>query len=135
MSLSKGSSVSWSDIQTIYNNLNTARKKFSFATVTVPSNPGIAKPSQISSLKNSIEELRSNRYVGNTALTNVTVPSRGALLYPNIFSSMTTTIRRIQDTCVFDNFCRFDGFSSDFFAENGNNTFHSSSGRANSFSS
>lgn len=135
MSLSQGSNVSWSDIQTIYNNLNAARQKFSFATVSVPSNPGYTMPSQVSDLKSRIEELRSNKYVGNTALTNVTVPARGTLLYPNIFNSMATTVKRIQDTCVFDNFCNHCGFSSDFFAENGNNTFHSSSGKANSFSS
>jgi hypothetical protein len=43
MAISTGSKLSWADIQALYNSLNTARTKFGFSTVTVPSNPGTVK--------------------------------------------------------------------------------------------
>ena len=137
MSISKGSTLQWSDIQTLYNNLNTARRKFDYRTVTVPSNPGKVLPSQVTSLKNSIEELRNSFYVGSTANTGITVPSSGTLVYPNIFTTMSNKISAINKLCAHDSFteeCEESSGGGDFFAENGNNTFHSSSGTANSFS-
>ena len=137
MSISQGSALQWSDIQNLYKNLNSARRKFDYKTVSVPNNPGKVLPAQVTSLKNSIEELRNSSYVGNTANTNITVPSTGTLIYPNIFNTMSNTISNINKLCAHDTFepeCEeSSGGGGDFFAENGNNTFHSSSGTANSF--
>lgn len=138
MSISKGSKLSWSDIQSIYTSLNTERKRFGYSTVTVPSNPGKAATSAVSNLKTAIEELKNNKYVSSTANTGVTVPSTGTLIYPLPFSTMSSTVGKIADVCAFDSFtpCDFDnGFSSCYVAENNDNTFHSSSsGTANGFS-
>ena len=142
MALSAGNKVVWSDIQTIYNNLNTARQHCSIATVTVPSNPGKTVPSTVQSLKDAIEACRSNSYVSRagTWSTGVTVPSRGSLLYSDIFTRMSTTVENIRRTCMHNsaNFSGNNGFRSfgnHGFDSNSNNTFHSgSSGTSNSFS-
>lgn len=138
MSISKGSKLSWSDIQSIYTSLNTERQRFGYSAVTVPSNPGKAATSAVSNLKTAIEELANNKYVNSTANTGVTVPSTGTLIYPLPFSTMSSTVGKIAGVCAFDSFtpCDFDnGFSSCYVAENNDNTFHSSSsGTANGFS-
>ena len=142
MALSAGNKVVWSDIQTIYNNLNTARQHCSIATVTVPGNPGQTVPSTVQSLKDAIEACRSNSYVSSagTWRTDVTVPSRGSLLYSDIFTRMSTTVENIRRTCMHNsaNFSGNNGFRSfgnHGFDSNSNNTFHSgSSGTSNSFS-
>lgn len=138
MSISQGSKLSWSDIQNIYTSLNEERDRFGYDKVRVPSNPGRVTPTAVSNLKTAIEELKNNKYVGNTANTKVTVPSTGTLIYPLPFTTMSNTINKIADVCAFDSFtpCDFDnGFSSCYVAENNDNTFHSSSsGTANGFS-
>lgn len=138
MSISKGSKLSWSDIQSIYTSLNGQRSRFGYSQVTVPSNPGKAATSAVSNLKVAIEELANNKYVGGTAYTGVTVPSVGTLIYPSPFTTMSGTVNNISNVCAFDSFtpCDFDnGFSSCYVAENADNTFHSSSsGAANGFS-
>ena len=131
MSLTQGSIASWSDIQTIYNNLNTARKKFSISTVSVPDNPGTMSPTQVTALKNAIEAMSSNKYVSTTANTGITVPAVGTLIYPDIFNSMSSTITKIQNKCIHN----ASFYTSNHgFGSNSNDTFHSSSGAANSFS-
>lgn len=137
MALSTGSNVIWSDISAIYTKLNTARSKFGFSTVTVPSNPGMVKAEQVSALNSKITEMQSNKYVGSNA-AGITVPAVGSLLYPGIFNTMSSTIDKVQGLCAFDSFnSGFQGFSSCFFNDNGCDVFHSSSSfsNANSFSS
>lgn len=138
MSISKGSKLSWSDIQNIYTSLNVERERFGYSEVAIPSNPGKATPNEVSDLKTAIEELKNNKYVGNTANTGINIPSVGTLIYPLPFTTMSNTINKITDVCTFDSFtpCDFDnGFSSCYVQENSDNTFHSSSsGTSNSFS-
>ena len=156
MSLSAGNIVSWSDIQSIYNNLNTAKTYLSQTQVTVPSNPGLTVPSTVQSLKDSIESCKSNSYVNaaGSYLTNVTTPGTGTLLYPGIFEQMNDTINKIKNTCLHNSahFTSNHGFGSNSsnngfgsngnhgFGSNGNDTFHSarsgngSQSVANSFS-
>lgn len=114
MAFSTGSTVSWADVQTLYNNLNAAKQHIGQSTVTVPSNPGLTVPSTVTALKNQIESCRSNGYVGNTALTGITVPSSGTLLYPDIFNRMSSTISAIRNTCLHNgaNFSGNHGFGS-----------------------
>lgn len=95
MAFSKDSTVAWSDVQGIYNSLNTARTKFGFSKVSVPSNPGTCLPAQVTSLNNSIQEMRSSGYVGSRANTGITIPARGSLLYPGIFNTMQNTINTV----------------------------------------
>ena len=140
MAFSTGSTASWSDVQSLYTRLNTARKKFSISTVSVPGNPGTMTPAQVTALKKAIEAMSSNKYVSDTAKTGITVPAAGTLIYPDIFKTMSTTITNIQNKCVHNAsfYTNNHGFSSNGnhgFDSNGNFTFHSSSGTANSFTS
>lgn len=114
MAFSAGNTVSWSDVQTLYNNLNAAKTHIGQSTVSVPGNPGFTVPSTVTNLKNAIESCKSNGYVGNTALTGITVPSSGALLYPDIFNKMNNTIAAIKNTCLHNgaDFSGNHGFGS-----------------------
>ena len=58
MALSTGSQAAWSDIQTLFTNLNTARTKFSFATIT-PTPAGGAGTSITTT--NTITQLKTNK--------------------------------------------------------------------------
>lgn len=116
MSLTKDSSVLWSDIQAIYSELNTAKSRLSQTAVTVPSKPTTVKTDVVSNLKNAIESCDANKYISaaRAAVTGVTVPSAGTLLYPDIFTRMRTTISKIQSTCLHDSahYTSNHGFSS-----------------------
>ena len=124
MAISTNNKLSWTDIQTLYNNLNTARTKFGFSTVTVPSNPGIAKPSQIETLNSYVNNMSSNKYLTNVAATGVTVPKVGTLIYPLEFTKIKTTIDKIQNTCAFDSFD--SSFHASFYSSNNGFGFNSS---------
>ena len=133
MAFSKNNTVAWSDVQALYNNLNAAKTYIGQTTVTVPENPGLTAPATVTSLKNSIESCRSNKYIGDIALTGVTVPSAGSYLYPDIFNRMNDTITAIRNTCLHDsaNFTSnnsFGSFSCRGFGSFSMNMFHSRSG-------
>lgn len=143
MAFATNYTVSWSDVQALYNSLNTVRSRFSLGTTTVPSNPVYAAPSAVSNLKSAIEACRSNRFISDagTWRTNVTVPSTGAYLTPDIFNAMETTINNMSNTCAFFSafFASNHGFGSfggnNGFGSNSFNTFHSqASGSFGSFS-
>lgn len=85
MAFSEGSLVEWADVQDLYNQTNTQRKRWSLSTVTVPGNPGLTLPAQVTALKNAIEDLTSTS-AGSIANTGVTVPNRGDLLEPDPFN-------------------------------------------------
>lgn len=114
MAFSAGNTVSWGDVQALYNNLNAAKSHIGQSAVSVPGNPGLTVPSTVTSLKDAIESCKSNGYVGNTALTGITVPSSGTLLYPDIFNRMSSTIDAIRNTCLHNgaNFSGNHGFGS-----------------------
>ena len=77
MPLSQGNIVDWTDIQSIYNTLNTVRRKFSIATVSVPNyESSLTLPSHVSNLIENITTLSSNKYIGSNATVNTTIPTR-----------------------------------------------------------
>lgn len=139
MAISTNNKLSWADIQTLYNRLNAARTKFGFSAVTVPSNPDIAKSSQVQTLNSYVNNMSNNKYLTDVAVTGVTVPSVGTLIYPLEFTKIKTTIDNIRNTCAFDSFdSSFNssnnsfGFDSSFNSNNNGFGFNSSN---NGFSS
>lgn len=99
----KGDKVQWSDITALYTKLNTARTKFSFSTVTAPSNQGkTALAQDVKTLSNFINEMQSNSFLGSIAASNVN-PAVGTLMYPSFLDTLETTINNIQNTCTFGN--------------------------------
>lgn len=132
MALSTGSTVAWSDIQALYNSLNSVKiNKLGQSAVAVPGNPGFTSPSQVTALKNAIESCRANSYIekAGTYATGITVPGSGTLLYPGIFNTMSQTITNINNTCLHNasHFTNNHGFSS-----NNINMFHSKASSSNS---
>ena len=99
MSIAEGYKITWSDIQDIYTNLNTARTKFSMATVAVPSNPGKPYPSQINDLATLVDAMNSNEFLTGVANTGVSAPAVGSLIEPTEFNRISTTIDNIYRTC------------------------------------
>ena len=99
MSIAEGYKITWSDIQDIYTNLNTARTKFSMATVAVPSNPGKPYPSQINDLATLVDAMNSNEFLTSVANTGVSAPAVGSLIEPTEFNRISTTIDNIYRTC------------------------------------
>lgn len=134
MAISSGDTLSWSDIETLYTNLNTARQKFGFTTVTVPGNPGLAKPSSISDLDSVVNAMASNKYLTSTAVTGVTVPRAGSLIYPLEFARIRTTIDNINNACAFDAGFNSNnnGFGFDTTFNSDNNGFGFNSGHRSS---
>ena len=102
MALTKGNKAQWSDIQNLYNKLNTARSKFSITQVSVPANPGLFFGNQTTNLSSQVDAMKSNSYIGQTAVTGVTAPSKGEPISPEDFSIISSTIDKIQNTCAHD---------------------------------
>lgn len=139
MALSSGNKVLWSDIQTIYNNLNSAKSRLSQSAVAVPANPGSTIPAQVSALKTAIESCNANSYINaaGTHVTGITVPGSGTLLYPGIFNTMQDTITKINNTCLhnaafYTNNHGFGSFSCHGFGSFDVNMFHSKGSSSNS---
>ncbi|MGF6375093.1 putative RND superfamily exporter protein [Clostridiales Family XIII bacterium PM5-7] len=132
MGLIKDNNTSWSDIKTLYTNLNTARTKFGFETATVPEKEAeITTPTDITDIKSLIEAMTTNSYVGSTASTeSVIVPASGDIMQPTPFTEMETIIQNVNDTCAH-NASYFAGnyaYNSSFNSSNYgyNSTFNSS---------
>lgn len=117
MALSTGSQAAWSDIQTLFTNLNTARTKFSFATITPTPAGGagtnITTTNTIAQLKTNIDAMKSNTFL-STTLSNfsLTVPAPGTLIQPTLLNQISGTIDQIQAKDAFRPGNSF-GFSSD----------------------
>ena len=102
MSIATNETLKWSDIQALYNNLNTARKKFGITTITVPDNPGVVKPAQVQALNDNVNSMSANSYLRTVARTGVTPPAAGTIIKPLEFNRISTTITNIQNTCAYD---------------------------------
>lgn len=106
MAISSNSKINWSDIQTIFTNLNTARKKFFPSQSDFQAAPGGQSTQAMAQLAQNlnkyIESFSSSGYVGSRANISENPPSAGDLISPIIFNRFTTTIRSINDTCAHD---------------------------------
>lgn len=109
--------LSWADIQAIYTSLNQIREDFSMNTVNVPGKSGTVKNSDIQRIDTYINEMRSNRYIGDVAITGVTIPDRGTLIYPVELRRMSDTLVNIEQVCTFNSSFKANdcnGFNSSF---------------------
>ena len=129
MAISENNKVLWSDIESLFTNLNTARKKFSMSTVTVPSNQNTtAKAETVNDLKDLIEAMSSSPYIGSAASTGVVDLTAGQLIEPEPLNILSNKITEIQNICAFNSsfFTSFNSsFNSSFFASF-NSSFNSS---------
>ena len=121
-----GNKASWSDITALYTKLNTARQKFSFATVSAPNHQGqLTKVSDITTLNSFITQMQSNANL-TTVAKAVTPPAKGDLLKPLFVNTLSTTIDNIQNANNFSN----SSFGNSSF---GNTSFGNSSFKNSSF--
>ena len=119
----RGDLALWSYIQSVYNQINTGRSKFSLGSnIAIPSNPGRITTNDISSIKAQIDLFNNNAYVRNdanaqTAINNVTIPTRGTLIRP---LSLSATMDTINNVCLYNAAYNSNGYNSS------NNSYRSS---------
>ena len=106
MSVSSSGVVNWSNIQTLFTNLNTARAKFfpsqSNFSPSSGGQDGVILAKLIQDLNRYIESFSSNSYVGTRANISQNPPNANDLISPTLINTFETTIRTINDTCAYD---------------------------------
>lgn len=106
MSVSSSGVVNWSNIQTLFTNLNTARAKFfpsqSNFSPSSGGQDGVILAKLIQDLNRYIESFSSNSYVGTRANISQSPPNVNDLISPTLINTFETTIRTINDTCAYD---------------------------------
>lgn len=119
--MSTGARVNWSDIETLYSNLNKVRTKYSFTELSVPNEQNIlATPSTISTLKTVIEGMSANTDLGDTTNTDIiTVPQQGELLDEDPLIGLAAVIDNMTNACA-GNF----SFNGSNFSFSGNRNFN-----------
>lgn len=99
----RGDLALWSYIQSVYNQINTGRSKFSLGSnIAIPSNPGQITTRDISSIKAQIDLFNNNAYVrrdsnAQTAINSIRVPTQGTLIQP---LSLSATMDAINNVCI-----------------------------------
>ena len=106
MSVSSSGVVNWSNIQTLFTNLNTARAKFfpsqSNFSPSSGGQDGVILAKLIQDLNRYIESFSSNSYVGTRANISQSPPNANDLISPTLINTFETSIRTINDTCAYD---------------------------------
>ena len=99
-----GSRISWSDVRALYDTLNTAQTRFSQSRTTAPSNEGRrTRESDITTLKNEIENLRNVSYVGTQAtFSNFTAPRANELMKRVPLEEIRSKLDTINGICAYD---------------------------------
>ena len=120
----RGDLALWSYIQSVYNQINTGRTKYSLGgNITVPRNPGRITTGDISSIKAQINLFNNNAYVrsdsnAQAAINSITVPTRGTLIKP---LSLSTTMDTINNVCIHN-----ATYRGSYNSSNCNNSYNSS---------
>lgn len=106
MSVSSSEIVNWSNIQTLFTNLNTARAKFfpsqSNFSPSSGGQDGVILAKLIQDLNGYIESFSSSSYIGTRANISQSPPNANDLISPTLINTFETTIRTINDTCAYD---------------------------------
>ena len=123
-----GSRISWSDVRALYDTLNTAQTRFSQSRTTAPSNEGRrTRESDITTLKNEIENLRNVSYVGTQAtFSNFTAPRANELLKRVPLEEIRSKLDTINGICAYDgaNYTSNNGYRGANYTSD--NSYHSS---------
>ena len=114
---SMGDKANWSDIVALYAQLNTARSKWSFSSITPTNHQGVkAAVTDIDNLNSFITEMQSNNKLTSVA-TAITPPTVGSLLKPSFLDTLSATISNIQNAdnytpCSCFGYCNHDGWGN-----------------------
>ena len=124
----RGDLALWSYIQSVYNQINTGRSKFSLGSnIAIPSNPGQITTGDISSIKAQIDLFNNNAYVrgdsnAQTAINSISVPTRGTLIQP---LPLSATMDAINNVCIHN-----ATYRGSYHSSNCNNSYNSSGYRS-----
>ena len=123
MSLTSGQKASWQDLLSLYATLRTVRSQWGFSQPSDPTR-GVGstiEDTDVSSLNNLVNEMRSNSYLSSVANTGITVPSAGSIIQASFLTTINNTMTNIKNT---------NGANFSFFS-NGNFTFGTNTGNFN----
>lgn len=141
MSLTSGQKASWQDLLSLYATLRTVRSQWGFSQPSDPTR-GVGstiEDTDVSSLNNLVNEMRSNSYLSSVANTGITVPSAGSIIKASFLTTINNTMTNIKNTnganfSFGTNTTNF-GFSTNgtnfSFFSNGNFTFGTNTGNFN----
>ena len=129
----RGDLALWSYIQSVYNQINTGRSKFSLGSnIAIPSNPGQITTRDISSIKAQIDLFNNNAYVrgdsnAQTAINSIRVPTQGTLIQP---LSLSATMDAINNVCIHN-----ATYRGSYHSSNCNNSYNSSGYNSSGYNS
>ena len=129
----RGDLALWSYIQSVYNQINTGRSKFSLGSnITIPSNPGQITTGDISSIKAQIDLFNNNAYVrsdsnAQTAINSIRVPTQGTLIQP---LPLSATMDAINNVCIHN-----ATYRGSYHSSNCNNSYNSSGYNSSGYNS
>ena len=129
----RGDLALWSYIQSVYNQINTGRSKFSLGSnIAIPSNPGQITTGDISSIKAQIDLFNNNAYVrgdsnAQTAINSISVPTRGTLIQP---LPLSATMDAINNVCIHN-----ATYRGSYHSSNCNNSYNSSGYNSSGYNS
>ena len=129
----RGDLALWSYIQSVYNQINTGRSKFSLGSnIAIPSNPGQITTRDISSIKAQIDLFNNNAYVrgdsnAQTAINSISVPTRGTLIQP---LPLSATMDAINNVCIHN-----ATYRGSYHSSNCNNSYNSSGYNSSGYNS
>ena len=115
MSIEQKCRLKWSDIETLYESLDSLKNKFPEAKVTtIPEKEKKRTISQhIEDLNTAVEKVKKNKYVGDKAETNLTFPLKGRIkpLYLITIRNVIDSLGRIcaHDSSYCPSHCGSDG--------------------------
>ena len=138
MALTSGQKASWSDILSLYSTLRTVRSQWGFSQPSDPARGAgyTMEDTDVSSLNDLVNEMRSNAYLTNVANTGITVPSAGSIIQASFLTTINNTMTNIKNTnganFSFGTNTSNNGFTTNGtnfgFGSNGNFTFGTNSG-------
>lgn len=129
----RGDLALWSYIQSVYNQINTGRSKFSLGSnIAIPSNPGQITTGDISSIKAQIDLFNNNAYVrgdsnAQTAINSIRVPTQGTLIQP---LPLSATMDAINNVCIHN-----ATYRGSYHSSNCNNSYNSSGYNSSGYNS
>lgn len=104
MALSSNQETLWNDIVEIYNNINTARQKFSLNAVSIPSHAAYEVPiksAHVTDLGTALTALNGTVYdSGSGASFNITIPTVSELVEYTPFATLNTEATNVTNTCI-----------------------------------
>lgn len=129
----RGDLALWSYIQSVYNQINTGRSKFSLGSnIAIPSNPGQITTGDISSIKAQIDLFNNNAYVrsdsnAQTAINSIRVPTQGTLIQP---LPLSATMDAINNVCIHN-----ATYRGSYNSSNCNNSYNSGAYNSSGYNS